>query len=196
MGSLIINTLKDIIIKKAFSKELAKINKNFFNLKQELFIRNALVVQYNSICKKNERAVAEHPKYSYGAAVDLALLNNNKVQNRIEFKYQYPRGLRCSEVHKELLKDTNYPKSTSSDYCTDFILVIHERSEKINSFSDAGISPIYINWNDKFTSDYNGLLEFEKKINREFIKETISIKCKKPYKNTYHFIFYNFCKNA
>jgi len=147
-----------------------------------------LVVKYNSICKSSELAIAEYPKLK--GAVDLSLIKNNGIENKIEFKYQYPKDLKNSSVINALLKDTNTPKGTG--HCTNFILIIHERSEEFNSFSKAGVSPIFTNLNDRFTESYSKLLEFENKINRNFKKEFITVKCLEPYPNKYHFVIYHF----
>jgi len=190
---LLIKTIKKIISNKKFTEELNKINKNFFNLKQELHIKNELIVQFNSECGNDEIAISEYPRGKYGTSVDLSLIKNNELKNRVELKYQYPRGLRCKGVQRELLKDTNTLKG--GYYCTDFILIIHKRFfDKKGTYAISGVEAIYPDWNDNFSEKH--LSEFENGINRSFDRNVISVEASEPYKNIYHFIFYHFKSSA
>ena len=54
------NSLIKIIKSKRFKRKLAKLNDNFFNLKQEIQIRNLLVELFNRDFKGEERAIAEY----------------------------------------------------------------------------------------------------------------------------------------
>jgi len=148
----LIKTIKKIISNKKFIEELNNINKNFFNLKQELHIKNELVVQFNSECGSDEIAVSEYPRGKSGVSVDLSLKKNNELKNRIELKYQYPKGLRKKGVQRELLKDTNTLKE--NEHCTDFILIIHERFfDENETYAVSGVEAIYPDWNTSFSED-------------------------------------------
>jgi hypothetical protein len=182
-----VNTIKKIL-QSDFIQELNKINSNYFNLKHELFIRNELLNKYNSICQKNEVAIAEYPKLK--GAVDLSIIKDNHINNKIELKYQYPKDLNHKACIDALLKDVNDKKGTG--FCTDFILIIHERSDEIKSFSIGGVKPIFIERNEAFSLHSTQLLLFEKRIIREFRKDIIPIETVKPYNSIYYFIFYHF----
>ena len=49
------NSLIKIIKSKTFKRKLAKLNDNFFNLKQEIHIRNLLVELFRKKVKKRRR---------------------------------------------------------------------------------------------------------------------------------------------
>jgi len=98
------DSLISIIKSKRFKRKLAKLNDNFFNLKQELHIRDLLLALFNKYhSQKGVRAIAEHPRLekekttreertSY-ARVDLSLVDENFPKNpfKIEFKYHFPK---------------------------------------------------------------------------------------------------------
>ena len=79
---------------KIIKSKLAKLNDNFFNLKQEIQIRNLLVELFNRDFKGEERAIAEYrvPNKKIpnkNIRIDLALVNTNK-KALIELKYLFP----------------------------------------------------------------------------------------------------------
>jgi hypothetical protein len=98
------DSLISIIKSKRFKRKLAKLNDNFFNLKQELHIRDLLLALFNKYhSQKGVRAIAEHPRLekekttreertSY-TRVDLSLVDENFPKNpfKIEFKYHFPK---------------------------------------------------------------------------------------------------------
>ena len=67
--------LLSIIKSKRFKRKLSKLNDNFFNLKQEIHIRNLLVELFNQEHKgQGERAIAEYRVDSNkNIRIDLAL---------------------------------------------------------------------------------------------------------------------------
>ena len=96
--------LLEIIRSDEFRVQLAELNDNFFNLKQELHIRDLLLALFNKYhSQKGVRAIAEHPRLekekttreertSY-TRVDLSLVDENFPKNpfKIEFKYHFPK---------------------------------------------------------------------------------------------------------
>ena len=98
------DSLISIIKSKRFKRKLAKLNDNFFNLKQEIHIRDLLLALFNKYhSQKGVRAIAEHPRLekekttreertSY-TRVDLSLVDENFPKNpfKIEFKYHFPK---------------------------------------------------------------------------------------------------------
>lgn len=101
------DSLIKIIKSKRFKRKLAKLNDNFFNLKQEIEIRNLLVELFNKKHKeKGERAIAEYRVPNKKASnknirIDLALVNTNK-KALIELKYLFPND---PQIEKESLKN-------------------------------------------------------------------------------------------
>lgn len=98
------DSLISIIKSKRFKRKLAKLNDNFFNLKQELHIRDLLLALFNKYhSQKGVRAIAEHPRLekekttreerSSYTRVDLSLVDENFPKNpfKIEFKYHFPK---------------------------------------------------------------------------------------------------------
>ena len=85
--------LLEIIRSDEFRVQLAELNDNFFNLKQELHIRDLLVELFNQKCKEDERAIAEYRKDpNKNIHIDLALVKRSpKEEILIEFKYHFPK---------------------------------------------------------------------------------------------------------
>ena len=93
--------LLSIIESDEFRVQLTELNNNFFNLKQELHIRDLLLALFNKYhSQKGVRAIAEHPRektikeecISY-TRVDLSLVDENFPKNpfKIELKYHFPK---------------------------------------------------------------------------------------------------------
>jgi len=96
--------LLEIIRSDEFRVQLAELNDNFFNLKQELHIRDLLLVLFNKYhSQEGFRAIAEHPRLekektteeertSY-TRVDLSLVDEKvpKAPFKIELKYHFPK---------------------------------------------------------------------------------------------------------
>ena len=96
--------LLEIIRSDEFRVQLAELNDNFFNLKQELHIRDLLLVLFNKYHSQEEiRAIAEYPRrkkpetledgrISY-TRVDLSLVDRENKENpfNIESKYHFPK---------------------------------------------------------------------------------------------------------
>ena len=87
------NQLLSIIESDEFKYKLNELNDNFFNLKQEIHIRNLLVELFNRDFKGEERAIAEYRVPNKDIRIDLALVNKNNKENpfKIELKYHFPK---------------------------------------------------------------------------------------------------------
>ena len=98
------NKLLEIIRSDEFRVQLAELNDNFFNLKQELHIRDLLLVLFNKYhSQEGFRAIAEYPRRKKPETledgrishtrVDLSLVDREEKENpfKIELKYHFPK---------------------------------------------------------------------------------------------------------
>ncbi|MEO5788353.1 hypothetical protein, partial [Gelidibacter sp.] len=105
------NQIIKIIDSQEFKDELTKINQNYFNLKQESFIRNRILEQLNYVFNNknlNYRALAEYPRENR-TKTDLSIINVNDglAAYKIEFKYSFS---------KDFKKDRDYVNFINRDY--------------------------------------------------------------------------------
>lgn len=188
--------LDEIFSSEYFRKILEEINSNFYNVKQELYIRNELVKIINNN-KKGFWAFPEYPKGEKGAAVDLCVMSNNKIDITLEIKYQYPKDLKITKdilsksVINSILSDIN-TKTVMGNLCTNFLLIIHER-EGLSSFNPPTyVEPIFRGLDKKFTVDDLAFVKMNEMISRKYTRKYHPIRCSKPYESVYHFISYTF----
>lgn len=74
---IIKNQIIKIIDSHEFTDEITKINKNYFNLKQESFIRNGISERLNEVFNSkntNYKALAEYPRENK-TKTDLSIIN-------------------------------------------------------------------------------------------------------------------------
>lgn len=182
------DSLIKIIKSKRFKRKLAKLNDNFFNLKQEIQIRNLLVELFNKKHKeKGERAIAEYRVPNKKASnknirIDLALVNTNK-KALIELKYLFPND---PQIEKESLK--NY--FSEREECNYLIAIICNGNKHIREAYEHywGIETIF---SGRYSEDsqWKELLEkqFKSLESESNYLEPIEITVEKPFKTTYHF---------
>lgn len=182
------DSLIKIIKSKRFKRKLAKLNDNFFNLKQEIQIRNLLVELFNKkFKKKGERAIAEYRVPNKKASnknirIDLALVNTNK-KALIELKYLFPND---PQIEKESLK--NY--FSEREECNYLIAIICNGNKHIREAYEHywGIETIF---SGRYSEDsqWKELLEkqFKSLESESNYLEPIEITVEKPFKTTYHF---------
>ena len=182
------DSLIKIIKSKRFKRKLAKLNDNFFNLKQEIQIRNLLVELFNKKHKeKGERAIAEYRVPNKKASnknirIDLALVNTNK-KALIELKYLFPND---PQIEKESLK--NY--FSEREECNYLIAIICNGNKHIREAYEHywGIETIF---SGRYSEDsqWKELLEkqFKSLKSESNYLEPIEITVEKPFKTTYHF---------
>ncbi len=97
--------IESIIKSEEFRKKLESISDNFFNLKQEIPIRNYLVERYNEIYI-NSKAFAEYPREK-NKRVDISLISNNKdiTPFLLEIKFNYPKDSKFFSEFRYTLND-------------------------------------------------------------------------------------------
>ena len=183
------NQLLSIIESDEFKYKLNELNDNFFNLKQEIHIRNLLVELFNQKHKEEgERAIAEYrvPNKKIpnkNIRIDLALVNNNK-KVLIEFKYLFPND---PQIEKESLKNYFIERTE----CNYLIAIICNGNEKTREQFEKE----WLIKNTIFANRYSEGTEWRKKIEEEFKSlesesnylKPIEITVEKPFETTYHF---------
>ena len=190
------DSLISIIKSKRFKRKLAKLNDNFFNLKQELHIRDLLLALFNKYhSQKGVRAIAEHPRLekekttreertSY-TRVDLSLVDENFPKNpfKIEFKYHFPKDKGgFSEYQESIQKHFKNRKSNG------FILIVCDSDKDLRKkFEEKwDVDTIFPklskkdniwkeNLKDKFKNTADSQAYF------------FEITVEKPFETTYHF---------
>ena len=180
--------LLSIIESDEFRVQLTELNDNFFNLKQELQIRNLLVELFNKKHKeKGERAIAEYRVPNKKASnknirIDLALVNSNK-KALIELKYLFPND---PQIEKESLK--NY--FSEREECNYLIAIICNGNKHIRKAYEHywGIETIF---SGRYSEDsqWKELLEkqFKSLESKSKYLEPIEITVENPFETTYHF---------
>ena len=182
--------LLSIIKSDEFKNKLNELNDNFFNLKQEIHIRNLLVKLFNQKYKEQgERAIAEYRVPNKKAPnknirIDLALVNNNE-KALIELKYLFPND---PQIEKESLK--NY--FSEREECNYLIAIICNGNKHIREAYEHywGIETIFSGrysedsqWKELLEKQFESLKSENKSLKPiEFI-----ITVEKPFKTTYHF---------
>ena len=186
------NKLLEIIHSNEFRVQLAELNDNFFNLKQEIQIRNLLVELFNQKHKQeNERAIAEYRVSNKKAPnknirIDLALVNkSSKEKILIEFKYHFPED---SQIKEESLRNY-FEKRIECDYLISIICNGNEEIRKAYE-EDWGIKTMFAEryseetqWKELLEKQFSSL-ESEKKSLKPI---EVTIKVDKPFETTYHF---------
>ena len=184
--------LLEIIRSDEFRVQLAELNDNFFNLKQEIQIRNLLVELFNQKHKQeNERAIAEYRVSNKKAPnknirIDLALVNkSSKEKILIEFKYHFPED---SQIKEESLRNY-FEKRIECDYLISIICNGNEEIRKAYE-EDWGIKTMFAEryseetqWKELLEKQFSSL-ESEKKSLKPI---EVTIKVDKPFETTYHF---------
>ena len=184
--------LLEIIRSDEFRVQLAELNDNFFNLKQEIQIRNLLVELFNQKYKQeNERAIAEYRVRNEKVSnknirIDLALVKKSSEEKTlIEFKYHFPED---SQIKEESLRNY-FEKRIECDY---LISIICNGNEKIRKAyeEDWGIKTMFAEryseetqWKELLEKQFSSL-ESEKKSLKPI---EVTIKVDKPFETTYHF---------
>ena len=184
--------LLEIIRSDEFRVQLAELNDNFFNLKQEIQIRNLLVELFNQKYKQeNERAIAEYRVRNKKVSnknirIDLALVKKSSEEKTlIEFKYHFPED---SQIKEESLRNY-FEKRIECDYLISIICNGNEEIRKAYE-EDWGIKTMFAGnyseknqWKELLEKQFSSL-ESEKKSLKPI---EVTIKVDKPFETTYHF---------
>ena len=184
--------LLKIIHSDEFRVQLAELNDNFFNLKQEIQIRNLLVELFNQKYRQeNERAIAEYRVRNKKVSnknirIDLALVKKSSEEKTlIEFKYHFPED---SQIKEESLRNY-FEKRIECDYLISIICNGNEEIRKAYE-EDWGIKTMFAGnyseknqWKELLEKQFSSL-ESEKKSLKPI---EVTIKVDKPFETTYHF---------
>ena len=182
------NQLLSIIESDEFKYKLNELNDNFFNLKQEIHIRNLLVELFNQKHKEQgERAIAEYRvNPNKNIRIDLALINKPlKERILIEFKYHFPED---HQINKTKSLSRYFKERTECDYLISIICNDNEKTRE-------QFEKEWLIKNTIFANRYSKGTEWRKKIEEEFKSlesesnylKPIEITVEKPFKTTYHF---------
>ena len=190
------DSLISIIKSKRFKRKLTELNDNFFNLKQELHIRDLLLALFNKYhSQKGVRAIAEHPRLekekttreertSY-TRVDLSLVDENFPKNpfKIELKYHFPKDKGGFSEYQESIQ-----KHFENRNSNGFILIVCDSDKDLRKkFEERwDVDTIFPklskedniwkeNLEDKFMNTADSQAYF------------FEITIEKPFKTTYHF---------
>ena len=180
--------LLEIIRSDEFRVQLAELNDNFFNLKQELHIRDLLVEFFNQKCKAEERAIAEYRVPNKKAPnknirIDLALVNkSSKEEILIEFKYHFPED---PQIEKKQSLKRYFEEREECHYLIS--IVCDGNKDEREQFEKEWLNKETI-FADRYSKDSEWREKLEKELKplgRGF--ESIEIKVNKPFETTYHF---------
>ena len=180
--------LLEIIHSNEFRVQLAELNDNFFNLKQEIQIRNLLVELFNQKHKQeNERAIAEYRVPNKDIRIDLALVSKNNQENafKIELKYHFPKDKGGFSEYQESIQKHFEDRGSNG-----FILIVCDSDVK-------GRKKFESDWlNDKTIFSKLSLdnLKWKDNLKEKFEDKDLEakshfyeIKVDKPFETTYHF---------
>ena len=188
--------LLEIIRSDEFRVQLAELNDNFFNLKQELHIRDLLLVLFNKYHSQEEiRAIAEHPRLekektteeertSY-TRVDLSLVDEKvpKAPFKIELKYHFPKDKGgFSEYQESIQKHFKNRKSNG------FILIVCDSDKDLRKkFEEKWDIETIFPKLSKEDNIWKENLEEKFKNTADSQVYFFEITIDKPFKTTYHF---------
>ena len=188
--------LLEIIRSDEFRVQLAELNDNFFNLKQELHIRDLLLVLFNKYHSQEEiRAIAEHPRLekektteeertSY-TRVDLSLVDekNPKAPFKIELKYHFPRDKGGFSEYQESIQ-----KHFENRGSNGFILIVCDSDKDLRKkFEEKWDIETIFPKLSKEDNIWKENLEEKFKNTADSQAYFFEITVDKPFETTYHF---------
>ena len=190
--------LLKIIRSDEFRVQLAELNDNFFNLKQEIHIRNLLLVLFNRYhSQEGFRAIAEYPRRKKPETledgrishtrVDLSLVDREEKENpiKIEFKYHFPKDKGgFSEYQKSIQKHFRERESDG------FILIVCDSDTN----GRENFENTWLNDETMFSKLSLDNLKWKDNLKKKFEDKDLEakshfyeIKVDKPFETTYHF---------
>ena len=190
------NKLLEIIRSDEFRVQLAELNDNFFNLKQELHIRDLLLVLFNKYHSQEEiRAIAEHPRLekektteeertSY-TRVDLSLVDEKvpKAPFKIELKYHFPKDKGGFSEYQESIQ-----KHFENRGSNGFILIVCDSDKDLRKkFEEKWDIETIFPKLSKEDNIWKENLEEKFKNTADSQAYFSEITVEKPFKTTYHF---------
>ncbi len=178
--------LLEIIHSNEFRVQLAELNDNFFNLKQEIQIRNLLVELFNQKHKQeNERAIAEYRVPNKDIRIDLALVSKNNQKNafKIELKYHFPKDKGGFSKYEESIQ--KHFKNRGSN---GFILIVCDSDKDLRKkFEEKWDIETIFPKLSKEDNIWKENLEEKFKNTADSQAYFSEITVEKPFKTTYHF---------
>ena len=178
--------LLEIIHSNEFRVQLAELNDNFFNLKQEIQIRNLLVELFNQKHKQeNERAIAEYRVPNKDIRIDLALVSKNNQENafKIELKYHFPKDKGGFSKYEESIQ--KHFKNRGSN---GFILIVCDSDKDLRKkFEEKWDIETIFPKLSKEDNIWKENLEEKFKNTADSQAYFFEITVDKPFKTTYHF---------
>lgn len=178
--------LLEIIHSNEFRVQLAELNDNFFNLKQEIQIRNLLVELFNQKHKQeNERAIAEYRVPNKDIRIDLALVSKNNQENafKIELKYHFPKDKGGFSKYEESIQ--KHFKNRGSN---GFILIVCDSDKDLRKkFEEKWDIDTIFPKLSKENNTWKENLEEKFKNTADSQAYFFEITVDKPFKTTYHF---------
>ena len=188
--------LLSIIKSNEFKEKLNELNDNFFNLKQELHIRDLLLALFNKYhSQKGLRAIAEHPRLekekttekertSY-TRVDLSLVDekNPKTPFKIELKYHFPKDKGGFSEYQESIQKHFIGRNSNG-----FILIVCDSDKDLREkFEEKwNIDTIFPKLS-KEDNIWKENLEEKFKNTADSQAYFFEITVEKPFETTYHF---------
>ena len=187
------NQLLSIIESEEFKYKLNELNDNFFNLKQELHIRDLLLALFNKYYnQKRVRAIAEHPReknskeehVSY-TRVDLSLVDEEEPKNpfKIELKYHFPKDKGGFSEYQESIQKHFFGRNSNG-----FILIVCDSDRDLRKkFEEKwDIDTIFPKLSNK-DNIWKENLEEKFKNTTDSEAYFFEITVEKPFETTYHF---------
>ena len=191
------NILK-VIRSEAFKARLCEINNHYFNLKQESFIRNAVLEALNKRFSEQRnqqfRAIAEHPRIN-NTRIDLSVVDRqSREMYRVEFKFHFTKDFNPKENNYTGYINRDYNASRGTDM---YILVVAswDIGEKEEFDAKWGIEPSrrlskyiarYTDWEQYFDAPFERYNELtDNSYLSDFCK--IELLVDQPYRTRYLF---------
>lgn len=186
--------LLEIIHSNEFRVQLAELNDNFFNLKQEIHIRNLLLVLFNRYhSQEGFRAIAEYPRKPETledgrishTRVDLSLVDRENKENpfKIELKYHFPKDKGGFSEYQESIQ--KHFKNRGSN---GFILIVCDSDKDLRKkFEEKWDIETIFPKLSKEDNIWKENLEEKFKNTADSQAYFFEITVDKPFKTTYHF---------
>ena len=181
------NKLLEIIRSDEFRVQLAELNDNFFNLKQEIHIRDLLLVLFNKYhSQEGFRAIAEYRVPNKDIRIDLALVSKNNQENafKIELKYHFPKDKGGFSKYEESIQKHFIGRESDG-----FILIVCDNDTN----GRENFENTWLNDKTMFSKLSLDDLGWKKNLEEKFKNTADSqayfseITVEKPFKTTYHF---------
>ena len=170
-----IDNIKATIESNEFIERLKITLANFPNQKHESHIRNSLVEFYNKQTNTNQRAFAEHPRFTNiitrkRVAIDFSICSNEVTDFTMELKYNFPKDILKSCVKYNLKKDfINRIYNENGQKVSAFLQIVcetqksyfnsFEKQWKLNSLSQFQLKDDKMNWENTLITEFKNAVK-------------------------------------